>query len=263
MDCNPIEAFLQVNSLIPWSRRLHVIDYFCCRLVCKAWRLHLTREEEIQLIKKLLNGYTIQFMPQVYTGLLQLAYRSNERDEISSEPIDRARPDGLYKGLCPHLCWETEFGPTWTFNWEMSKGYQRIRGIEEPSAEYQLGIVAIECRVSAGVQLECTITIGGQNTFFVVREEPRNFDRTLTFKLFEMPLIITQHRLGYHSIQVTSNAPFLLQLVKERVNPILQSQQVLFYVTRSPYVLNKCCLFQNIKGMMGALWWALPSVDVE
>lgn len=257
-----MEAFVQVNALVPWSRRLHGLDYFCCRLVCKAWRQHLKGEEEIQMIKKLLNGYTWQYAPQFYAGLGQLAGRSNEGEEISSDPIVKAGSDGLYKGSSPHLCWETEFGPNWTFNWEMSKGYQRINGIEEPSAEYQLGIVAIECRVSAGVQLECTITIGGQDTF-LIQDDAKNCDRTLTFKLFETPLIITQHRLGFHSVQVTSTAPFVLHLVKERVNHIPQAQQAFFYITRWPYVLNECFLFQNIGGTMGALWRVLPSVDLE
>ena len=257
-----MEAFLQVNTLVPWSSRLHVVDYFCCRLVCKDWRRYLTQEEEIRLVKNLLVGFRIRLIKQFYAGLVQLADRSNETESFTSQPIVRSGNKGLFKGICPHLCWESEFGVIWTYNWEISKGYQRIGGIEEPLDEFQLGIVAIECQVTAGARLFCRISIGGRD-IFVIKEEPTTLDRTLRFNLFEMPLIITQHRLGFHSIQVASTVPFVLHLVRERINPKLQSRDQVVYITRSPYAVNKCCLLTNIGGMLGGGWYTKPEGDQD
>lgn len=257
MEQQTSDLFLYLNSISPWSATLHVIDFFCCRQVCKAWRQALTKKEQDQLVRDNLKGYPIKYAREFCLGLEQLAARhtSNARIETATQSITTKGFPDYYRALFYDDPQSRQYPEYWE-----SRGYILI-----PFDNFshlpgnQLGFSAISFQVDPGVRLHAFLSNNGE-IIFEFTSDPTDQERTLRYDLFEMPLVFTQGRFRNHHFAMSSTTPFKLHIVEEPVSPAFTSFDSIYYLTRSAFVdkLCSCNLYRNLPSTgRGGLVWTL------
>jgi hypothetical protein len=262
MEQKTSDMFLYLNFISPWSTKLHVIDFFCCRQVCKAWRQALTKKEQDQLIRDTLKGYPIKYAREFCIGLEQLAarYTGDARVETAAQSITTKGFLDYYRALFYNE------GQSWQYQQYCDlQGYILIPLDNFPhSPENQLGFSAVSFQVDPGVRLHAVFSDGGEIIFNFI-SEPTDQMRTLRYDLFEMPLVFTQGRLRNDHFAISSTTPFTLHIVEEPINTAPYSFKYnnivfdsIFYLTKLDFVseFGLCNIYRNLPsaGTGGLMW---------